>query len=189
MEVVDSTLAEVKFVRLDVIRDERGSFAETYDAVKFAALGIRAPFVHDSWSLSRNVGTVRGFHFQKPPRAQHKLVRVTRGRILDVVVDIRRGSPTFGSHVAVELSAEKPLSLFVPIGFAHAFCTLEGDTEVTYKMSDHFVPRLYTGLFWADPQLAIPWPVKPGTALLSPKDKLHPHLADIESPFVYRTAV
>ncbi len=114
-------------------------------------------------------------------------MRVTRGRILDVVVDIRRGSRTFGSHVAVELSAKQPLSLFVPIGFAHAFCTLEEDTEVTYKMSDHFVADLYRGIFWADPRLGISWPVKRFEALLSPKDRLHPKLGEIESPFSVET--
>jgi len=187
MELIDLKLPDVKLVRLDMIGDTRGEFAETYDSIKFAALGIRETFVQDSWSLSRLAGTVRGFHFQLPPHAQHKLVRVTRGRILDVVVDIRRGSPSYGAHVTIELSAHEPLSVFVPIGFAHAFCTLEDDTEVTYKMSDHFFPDLYWGIHWEDPQLAIPWPVERSAALLSPKDRSHPVLADIDNPFVYET--
>ena len=188
MEILDTALPDVKLIRLDVFSDERGGFTETYDSKKFEKLGIRATFFQDSWSLSKSVGTVRGFHFQNPPHAQSKLVRVIRGRILDVVVDIRRGSPTFGAHVAVELSSERPLSLFVPIGFAHGFCTLEDGTEVTYKMSDHFVPELYRGIFWADPRLGVAWPVSPEAALLSAKDRQHPLLADIETPFEFTTS-
>lgn len=185
MQLLDTAIADVKQVRLDRFADERGAFAETYDARKFRELGLSSEFVQDSWSLSRCIGTIRGLHFQAPPHAQHKLVRVTRGRILDVAVDIRRGSPSFGSHVAIELSADQPVSLWVPIGFAHGFCTLEDDTEVTYKMSNHFHSESYRGLCWADPQLAIPWPVAVSAALLSPQDRRQPSLAQLVSPFVY----
>ena len=183
MQLLDTALPDVKLIQLDVFSDERGAFAETYDSAKLATLGIRATFVHDSWSLSKKASTVRGFHFQVPPRAQHKIVRVIRGRILDLIVDIRRGSPSFGAHVAIELAADRPISAFVPIGFAHAFCTLEDDTEVTYKMSDHFVPELYRGLYWADPALTIAWPVEQHAALLSVRDRNHPLLTDIDTPF------
>jgi len=107
---------------------------------------------------------------------------------LDVIVDIRCGSPTFGAHVAIELSAAEPTSVFVPVGFAHGFCTLECDSEVTYKMSAHYVAQLYRGLHWADPQMGIQWPVSRDEAVLSVKDRLHPSLAELESPFVYRTS-
>lgn len=186
MEAEPTALSDVKLVKLHLFNDERGAFAETYDAEKFRKIGIQGRFVQDSWSFSRRAGTVRGLHFQAPPHPQAKLVRVTRGRIFDVVVDIRRGSPSFGAHVGIELSAAGPYSLFVPSGFAHGFCTLENDTEVTYKMSDHFVPALYKGIFWADPQLCINWPVAQQAALLSAQDAKQPLLAQIDTPFAWR---
>lgn len=183
MEIIDSALPAVKLIRLDVFADSRGAFAETYDGQKFAALGITTPFVQDSWSLSVSKGTIRGLHFQKPPRAQHKLVRVIRGRVLDVVVDLRRSSPTYGQHVSFELSADVPQSVLVPIGFAHGFCSLEDNSEITYKMSDHFSPADYAGLNWADPALALPWPIAPDQAIVSEKDLHHPNLADLPAIF------
>src|SRR5689334_15103003 len=110
MRLLDTALGDVKLIELDLFSDERGAFAETYDSAKLDALGLPTKFAQDSWSVSYNPGTVRGFHYQLPPRAQHKIVRVTRGRILDVVLDIRRGSPTFGKHAAFELSAERAVS-------------------------------------------------------------------------------
>jgi dTDP-4-dehydrorhamnose 3,5-epimerase len=183
MELISTAIPEVKLIRLDVFEDERGLFFETYDAKKFKALGLVDSFVQDSSSLSKFGGTVRGLHFQSPPHAQRKLVRVTSGRVLDIIVDIRLGSPTFGNHVAIELSAAVPTSVFVPIGFAHGFCTLENNSEVTYKMSDHYVPRSYHGLNWADPQLGIRWPVTLDSAILSAQDRLHPYLAELDTPF------
>lgn len=185
MKLLPTSLPDVKRVQLDVFEDERGAFAETFDSAAFRGLGLSDHFVQDSWSISRRAGTVRGLHFQVAPHAQAKLVRVTRGRIFDVVVDIRQGSPTFGEHVAMELSADVPCSLWVPVGFAHGFCTLEDNSEVTYKMSDHYVADSYRGLHWADRELGIRWPVPEPHALLSPRDRNHPCLAEISSAFSY----
>jgi len=163
--------------------DARGEFSETYSARDFAALGIITTFVQDNASLSRLPGTVRGLHFQAPPRAQAKLVRVTRGAILDVAVDIRRSSPHFGRHVAVTLRAGDGRMLYVPAGFAHGFCTLEGDTEVAYKASDFYAPALDGGVLWNDPALGITWPVAMQDAVLSDKDRSLPALHDLDAAF------
>lgn len=165
--------------------DERGFFSETYNAQAFHAIGITADFVQDNCSLSRQVGVVRGLHFQKPPHAQGKLVRVQRGRILDVAVDIRAGSPTFGRYVAVELSAENWQQLWVPAGFAHAFCTLEPDTEVVYKVTDYYAPDCDAGIIWNDPDIGIDWPIGAGDVVLSAKDARLPRLADLGTCFTY----
>ena len=183
MELLDTSLPDLKLVRLDVLRDERGAFAETYDSSKFNAMGIREQFVHDSWSLSRATGTVRGLHFQVPPRAQHKLVRVTRGRILDVIVDIRRGSPTFGKHVAAVISAENWRQIFIPVGFAHGFVTLEPNTEVIYKVSGYYSPKDERGILWRDPALGIAWGIDPASAILSEKDAKYPLLSESKDLF------
>ena len=161
--------------------DERGVFAETYSAPAFAAAGIPCAFVQDNQSMSRRIGTVRGLHYQSPPFAQAKLVRVAQGSIHDVAVDIRRESPTFGRFVAVELSAANGRQLFVPEGFAHGFCTTEDSTLVLYKVSSPYAPAHDRGILWSDPALGIPWPVKPDAAILSDKDRRHPLLADIEA--------
>jgi len=165
--------------------DERGFFSETYSAAAFAGLGVAATFVQDNQSLSRPKGVLRGLHFQTPPHAQGKLVRVVRGSILDVAVDIRAGSPTFGKHVAVELSASNWQQLWVPAGFAHGFCTLEDDTEVIYKVTDYYAPECDAGIRWDDPALAINWPVTAGEVILSAKDQKLPLLAEISAPFTY----
>jgi len=159
--------------------DDRGFFVETYNARDFAAIGIPDHFVQDNHSYSAAKGTIRGLHFQLPPRAQAKLVRVVRGAILDIVVDIRRSSPTFGRHVAVELSAANGLQLYVPVGFAHGFCTLEPDTEVAYKVTEFYDPELDRSIAWDDPDLGLPWPVESGTAVLSEKDRRAPRLRDV----------
>jgi len=159
--------------------DHRGFFSEVYNRKRFSEVGIDLDFVQDNHSLSAEVGTIRGLHFQSPPFAQDKLVRVTRGRILDVAVDIRRSSLTYGQHVAVELSAQNWRQLLVPIGFAHGFCTLEPDTEVIYKVSGYYSAEHDHGLAFDDPALAIPWPVDPNAAVLSDKDRRHPRLADL----------
>ncbi len=167
----------------DVIRvvpprfgDDRGYFSETYHRGKFLAGGIGVEFVQDNQSLSRPAGTLRGLHYQLAPRAQDKLIRCLAGRILDVAVDIRRSSPTFGEHVAVELTADGGEQLFVPKGFAHGFATLEADCVVAYKCSDVYSPDHERGLAWDDPDLAIDWRTLRPT--LSGKDEINPRLAD-----------
>lgn len=175
-----TTLAipDVKLITPRRFADDRGWFTETW-----SRNALDVDFCQDNQSLSHAIGTVRGLHFQKPPHAQAKLVSVLRGRILDVAVDIRRGSPTFGRHVAVELSAEDGNQLFVPRGFAHGFCTLERDTHVLYKVDAFYAPESDAGLYWADAALGITWPVDEAKAHLSPKDAKLPRLADIVSPF------
>ncbi len=163
--------------------DHRGFFMETYSQRDFEAVGIGAAFVQDNHSRSATVGTLRGMHFQVPPRAQTKLVRVLQGAILDVVVDIRRNSPSFGQHVSVRLTADAGEQLFVPAGFAHGFVTLEPDTEVAYKVTDYYAPECDRGLAWDDPELALPWPDLPGGPVLSDKDRTHPHLRDLSTAF------
>jgi dTDP-4-dehydrorhamnose 3,5-epimerase len=163
--------------------DARGTFAETYSRRDFTALGIAEEFVQDNHSMSTGVGTVRGLHFQLPPRAQAKLVRVLRGRVLDVIVDLRRGSATYGRHAAAELSAENALMLYVPVGFAHGFVTREPDTEVAYKVTDTYAPECDRGLAWDDKALGIAWGVAADAAILSDKDRTWPGLADLGAVF------
>lgn len=163
--------------------DARGVFAETYSRRAAATFGLGEEFVQDNWSRSEHVGTVRGLHFQRRPHAQAKLVRAVRGRILDVAVDLRSSSPTFGRHVAVELAAGDGWMLYVPVGFAHGFCTLEAMTEVAYKVSADYAPEADAGVAWDDPELGIEWPVAPGDAHLSRKDALLPPLRDLPAVF------
>ena len=165
--------------------DERGFFSEVFKRSAFEAAGITVDWVQDNHSYSAARNVVRGLHFQGPPAPQAKLVRVTRGAILDVAVDVRRGSPTYGRAYSVELSAENWRQLFVPVGFAHGFCTLTDDTEVLYKVSAEYAPQAEGGLLWNDPDLAIPWPVELGGAQLSPRDRRWPELRMLESPFVF----
>jgi dTDP-4-dehydrorhamnose 3,5-epimerase len=163
--------------------DARGVFVETYSERDFHAVGVTDRFVQDNQSLSTLPGTLRGLHFQLPPRAQAKLVRVLRGSILDVAVDLRRNSSTFGQHVAATLTAEGAEQLYVPAGFAHGFVTLTPDTEVAYKVSDTYAPDCDRGLAWDDPDLALPWPDLPGGPILSDKDRTHPRLRDLPPLF------
>lgn len=166
--------------------DNRGWFTETYNHDTFAAMGIRCTFVQDNHSLSAAPYTLRGLHWQTPPRGQDKLVRCVRGRIFDVAVDVRKGSPSFGQWVGAELSAANGHQLFIPIGFAHGFLTLERDCEVTYKCSDTYAPDHDGGIRWDDPTIGIDWPLPEGvTPELSAKDKLLPPLAGFSSPFPY----
>lgn len=164
--------------------DHRGYFAEIYNARDFTALGIPDQFVQDNYSHSQKRGTVRGLHFQSPPHAQAKLIRVARGRILDVVVDLRRASSTYGNHETFDLKAEDDILLYVPTGFAHGFCTLTDDVEVHYKTTDYYAPNHDQGLYWADPDLAINWPVTPEQAIVSDKDAKLPAFKTLTSPFV-----
>jgi dTDP-4-dehydrorhamnose 3,5-epimerase len=163
--------------------DDRGWFSETWSRRAFAAAGIDADFVQDNQSFSRPAGTVRGLHFQRPPAAQAKLVRVLRGAILDVAVDIRRGSPTWGRWVGVELSAENGRQLYIPQGFLHGFVTREPDTEVAYKCDAFYAPDCEGAVRWDDPDLAIDWGIDPATAVLSPRDAAAPAFRDLDSPF------
>lgn len=157
--------------------DARGFFSEVWKRSALAAAGLAADFVQDNHSLSRDAGVLRGLHFQRPPHAQGKLVRVARGRILDVVVDIREGSPSFGRHVTAELSAANWRQIWVPRGFAHGFLTLEPDTEVLYKVDAEYHAASDGGIAWDDPALGIPWPLPPGGPILSEKDRAAPRLA------------
>jgi dTDP-4-dehydrorhamnose 3,5-epimerase len=186
MRVEALALAEVKLLTPAIFRDERGYFSETYNRRALAAAGIDRTFVQDNQSLSRARGVLRGLHFQIAPHPQGKLVRVTRGSIFDVAVDLRRGSPTFGQHVSAILSADNWSQLWVPEGFAHGFCTLEPDTEVIYKVTDFYAPECDRGLAWDDPDLGIAWPVSETQALLSDKDRRHPRLRDLPAHFSYR---
>lgn len=176
VRITSLAIAEVKLAEPDRFGDERGFFSETYSRRDFAAGGIDGEFVQDNQSRSASPGTVRGLHYQLPPFAQAKLVRVVRGSIFDVAVDIRRGSPTFGAHVAVTLSAAAWNQLFVPAGFAHGFCTLEPDTEVAYKVTAYYSREHDRGIRWDDPALGIAWPVDAGAAVLSAKDAALPRL-------------
>jgi len=165
--------------------DERGFFSETYNAKVLADAGFSGAFVQDNHSRSPKRGTVRGLHFQAPPHAQDKLLRVTRGAILDVAVDIRRGSPTYGRAVAVELSAENWRQLLVPRGFAHGFQTLTDDCDVLYKVSDYYAPDSEAGVLWCDPDLGIDWPLGAADAFINARDAAWPRLKDFDSPFTY----
>jgi len=175
----------VKLVRPRRFGDERGWFSETYNRDRYAAMGIGCEFVQDNHSMSRDAGVLRGLHWQAPPNAQDKLVRCVRGRIWDVAVDVRRGSRTFGKWVAAELSADNGHQLFVPIGFAHGFVTLEPNSEVEYKVSSLYAPESEGGVIWNDPALALPWPLPPHGPTLSAKDEILPFLSEAMCPFDY----
>lgn len=179
----DIGLGGACLIELEVFGDRRGSFTETYNAAKLSALGIADAFVLGARSTSADAGTVRGLHFQAPPHAQAKLVRVNAGRILDVVVDLRRESPDYGKHAAVELDGEAPAMLYVPLGFAHGFCTLSDHVEIDYKMSADYAPEHEHGILWSDPALGIRWPVSPGKAIVSDRDAALPPLSELPEYF------
>lgn len=183
LSVEATAIPDVKLISPKKLGDHRGFFSEVYNRESFAGAGIALDFVQDNHSLSAAVGTLRGLHFQSAPFAQDKLVRVVKGRILDVAVDIRAGSPSFGRHVAVELSAENWRQLLVPVGFAHGFVTLEPDTEVLYKVSALYGPQNDHGLAFDDPALDINWRIPHDQLVLSDKDRKHPRLADMPRYF------
>jgi len=166
--------------------DHRGFFSETWSATAFADVGIDIAFVQDNHSLSAAPGVLRGLHYQIPPFAQAKLVRVTRGAAFDVAVDIRHGSPTFGRHAAVTLSAEAWNQILIPEGFAHGLLTLEPNTEVQYKVSAPYAPDHERAIAWDDPDIAIPWPGLAAAPTLSEKDARALRLADVAASFYYR---
>lgn len=182
-------MSPVQLIRPRRFGDTRGWFTEVYSVPAFHKLGIDCVFVQDNHSLSIPAFTLRGLHFQTPPRGQDKLVRCVRGRIFDVAVDIRKESPTFGHWVGAELSAENGHQLFIPIGFAHGFVTLEDNCEVTYKCSDTYAPDADGGIRWDDPAIGaggIDWPMPTGTLPeLSTKDAVQPLLSNFDSPFSY----
>lgn len=183
MRLASLKLPDVQLIVPTVCRDSRGFLSETFSERDLAAAGISARFVQDNHTLTVEKGVIRGLHFQVPPYAQDKLIRVTRGAIFDVAVDIRVGSPTFGRYVAEVLTAANWHQLWVPKGFAHGYCTLEPDTEVVYKTTAYYAPEHDRGIAWDDPQLAIPWPVEPAMAVLSDRDRNLPDLVDLATYF------
>ena len=158
--------------------DGRGFFSETWNERRFVEAGIAGPFVQDNHAKSAERGVVRGLHLQIAPNAQGKLIRVVRGAIWDVAVDIRHGSPTYGRHFGTVLSAENWQQLWVPPGLLHGYCTIEPDTEVIYKVTAPWDRAAERGVIWNDPELAIPWPIAPADTILSEKDRVLPRLAD-----------
>jgi dTDP-4-dehydrorhamnose 3,5-epimerase len=183
MPVTKTEIPDVKVISLSPHEDSRGMFVETYDVSAFADIGIDSEFTQDALSVNRERGTFRGLHFQAPPFAQDTLVRVAKGRIFDVVLDLRRSAPTFGQHVALELCADDWRCLFIPAGFAHGFCTLEDRCEIAYKLAGPYAPAHAGGVFLHDPDLAIAWPIDPAAGILSDKDKGLPRLRDLAHVF------
>jgi dTDP-4-dehydrorhamnose 3,5-epimerase len=179
IEVHPTVIDDVKLLIPARINDRRGFLSEVYRQSVLAAAGLRIDFVQENHLMSVRAGTMRGLHFQTPPFAQDKLVRVIRGRIFDVAVDLRRSSPTFGRHVAIELSADNWRQLFIPKGFAHGLCTLEPDTEVVYKASAYYSRECDCGLLWNDPALGIDWPIDETKVHLSDADRSHPRLCEL----------
>lgn len=165
--------------------DHRGWFSESFHEQRLNDLGINCRFVQDNQSYSARAGTLRGLHFQLPPHAQAKLIMVLRGRILDVAVDVRRGSSTYGRHVSAEISAETGQQVYIPVGFAHGFLTLTDDVLVMYKVSDYYAPACDSGIRWDDPDIAIPWPMSAADFVISEKDSRLPRLVEFDSLFAY----
>jgi len=182
-EVLATEIADVKLIVPRIHRDHRGFFSETYNKAELEVLGAKLEFVQDNHSLSVDRGVVRGLHFQIPPFAQDKLVRVIRGSIFDVAVDIRRESPTYGKHVARVISAADWNQFLVPIGFAHGFCTLEPNTEVIYKVTNYYSAENDRGVLWNDPDLGIAWPIAEEEAVLSDKDRKQPRFRELPAYF------
>ena len=182
MKIVETKIPDLKLIEPARFGDHRGYFGETYSKRKYDDLGIVDEFVQDNHSLSKAVGTLRGLHFQATPSAQAKLVRCGRGAIFDVAVDIRIGSPTYGKWEGYELTAENGLQLYVPIGFAHGFVTLQPDSEIVYKCSDYYAPQAEGAVLWNS--CGIAWPLL-GDPILSDKDTIAPAFNDFNSPFVY----
>lgn len=177
--------SDVLLIKSHRFQDARGYFAETYSESEFASFGIETHFVQDNHSMSTARGTVRGLHFQTPPYPQSKLVRVIKGAIFDVAVDLRKGSPLFGNWFGARLDADSGEQIFIPRGFAHGFCTLQPQTEVIYKVDNSYSAECESGLFWADPDISIDWPISDDEAILSDKDKKLPTLSQFRTPFAY----
>ncbi|HEY2583206.1 MAG TPA: dTDP-4-dehydrorhamnose 3,5-epimerase [Mucilaginibacter sp.] len=182
MKIITTAIEGLLIIEPRIFNDDRGYFYESYNKSKFIEAGITVDFVQDNQSLSQK-GAVRGLHGQANPFAQGKLVRVINGRVLDVAVDIRKGSPTYGKHVSIELSADNKLQFWIPAGFLHGFSTLENNTIFTYKVNNYYDKASEIGVIWNDTTLNIDWGVKQNEVLLSPKDELLPSFSDFKSPF------
>ena len=186
MQVEETALAGVKILTPKRFGDARGFFSESWSRARMAEAGLDYDFVQDNHSMSMAVGTLRGLHYQRPPHAQAKLVRCGRGRLLDVAVDIRVGSPGYGQWIAVELSFDNGKQLLIPEGFLHGFLTLEPETEIVYKCSDYYAPECDGAVAWDDPALGIDWGIS--APVLSDKDAKAPKLAEIDKPFEWAGA-
>ena len=184
MKVIPTAIEGVVIIEPDLFGDERGYFFESFSERRFCEQVRSVRFVQDNESKS-SYGVLRGLHFQKPPHAQSKLVRVIKGRVLDVAVDIRRGSPTFGQHVAVELTEENHRQFFIPRGFAHGFSVLSDEAIFQYKCDNFYAPQSEGAIAWDDPDLAIDWRIPADKVLLSEKDRHHPCLKEAEWLFDY----
>ncbi|WP_314055930.1 dTDP-4-dehydrorhamnose 3,5-epimerase [Porphyromonas catoniae] len=184
MEVIKTAIPEVVILEPKVYQDDRGYFFEAFSEEVFSRLVTPTHFVQDNESRS-SYGVVRGLHFQAPPYAQAKLVRVVKGSVLDVVVDLRKGSPSYGTHVAVELSEENHRMLFIPRGFAHGFSVLSPDAIFQYKCDNYYAPQSEGAVAWDDPTLSIDWRVSTHDVILSAKDAHHPCLDEFDTPFIY----
>ncbi len=189
MNITSLDIPDIKLIRPEKHGDERGFFSETYKKTALAEAGIDDVFVQDNHAFSAEAGTVRGLHFQIPPFAQGKLIRVVRGAILDVVVDIRVGSPTFGEYVSAIISAENWNQILLPVGFAHGLLTLEPNTEVLYKMTGDYSKKSDRGIYWNDPAIGIDWGIDAGSVILSQADKNLPILADLPQYFKYEGSI
>jgi len=188
MKTTSTALPGVLLLEPRRFGDHRGFFAETWNRRLHEEHGIAIDWVQDNHSLSAATGTLRGLHFQAPPHAQAKLVRCGRGRLFDVVVDLRQGSPTYGQWAGFELSAENGLQLLIPAGFAHGFVTREPNTEIVYKCSDYYAPEAEGAVAWNDPEIGIDWALGGADPIMSEKDHAAPRLKDFETPFTYREA-
>ena len=183
MQVEALSIPEIKIFKPTKHGDARGFFSEVYNRKTLAAHGVDMEFVQDNHAMSARAGVLRGLHWQSPPFAQDKLVRVVKGSIFDVAVDLRRDAATYGRHVSATISAENWDQIFIPIGFAHGYVTLEPDTEVIYKVTNYYAPDHDAGMCWHDPALGIDWPIAPGDAVVSEKDQNLPKFSEIVSPF------
>ena len=173
---------ELILIKPDRHKDERGVFSETYSRRRYKEFGIDVEFVQDNHSISWETGTLRGLHFQAPPFAQGKLVRCSKGAIFDVAVDIRKGSPSFGYWVGYELTEENGYQLYVPVGFAHGFVTLNPESELMYKCTDYYAPKTEGSIRWNDPTIGIEWPLAE-RLILNERDAIAPFFKDFETPF------
>jgi dTDP-4-dehydrorhamnose 3,5-epimerase len=182
MKITETSIKGLLIIEPQVFKDGRGYFFESYSKTKFAAAGINVDFVQDNQSFSQR-GTVRGLHAQTAPHAQAKLVRVIRGRVLDVAVDVRKGSPTYGKYEMIELSGDNQLQFLIPEGFLHGFATLEDHTIFIYKVNNYYSKACEVGVKWNDPTLAIDWKIASQDAIISPKDEVLPDFNSFKSPF------
>ncbi|MFY0518409.1 dTDP-4-dehydrorhamnose 3,5-epimerase [Lysinibacillus sp. UGB7] len=185
MGFIKTNLLDAFLFEPNVFGDHRGFFMETYNAKLFEEQGFLIDFVQDNHSLSAESGTIRGLHYQLEPYAQTKLVRVTKGAVYDVIVDIRTGSPTYGQWEGFILSEDNKRQLLIPQGFAHGYCTLVKNTEFQYKVDNYYSPEHDRGIAWNDPALNIDWPTS--SPILSEKDTVHPNLKDLECQFIYKS--